>query len=127
MRFLSELIERPWLRAWKVLFVLSTVYLVGVVGFAIVTLPQIDQDQGHAAGFAAMAIIAMVAVALVAYVLALIGTVLLKREIAKPIVGALLLFGGLFVYLTSGGFVGFLPIVLGGVGVGGLAIYEELS
>lgn len=126
MTFLAEVVAQPRHRAWKVLFVCSTIYLLGALVFVPVSLAGLDSDQGHAAGFAAMALLAMLGVAVVAYLIALAAVVLLRRDIARPVVGALLLIGGVAVYVLSGGFVGFLPLAVLGIVVGGLAIFESM-
>lgn len=125
MNVFVEALSPPRLRSWKVLLVVSTVYVLGTLAFGVIGLTSIDGDQGHAAGFAAMALLALMAISVVAYAVALVAVVLLRREIATAVVGVVLAGGGLAVYVLSGGFVGFLPLALLGVVVGGLAIWES--
>lgn len=127
MGILTELTERPWLRSWKLLLVLSSVYLVSMSAFALLVLLTVDEEQGHAAGFAAMAAMLLVGVALVAYVVALVAVVLLKRDIAKPLVAIFLILGGTFTFTASGLFEGFFPLFAISLGVGLLALYESFS
>lgn len=126
MGVLSQLVERPWIRAWKLLLVLSSVYFVASIAFAMLVVTNLEEEQGHAAGFAALAAILLMGVVFIAYIVALIATILLKRETAKPLVGVSLIAGGAFVYLTSGLFVGFLPMFVIATVAGLLAIYESL-
>lgn len=111
--------------AWKVLVVLATVYLVLGLAFSIHTLLSLPDSQGHAGGFAALAAVLFAGVVLISYAIGLVIAWLLKRRIAVPIVTALLVLGSGFVYVMSGLFEGFLPMVLIGLIVGILAILEE--
>lgn len=110
--------------SWKVLIGLSGLYVVGAAAIAVVGVATIDPDQGHAGGFAALALTLFAGVAVVSFLAALVFGSLLRREVAKTPVSVLLILAGSFVYWASGWFELFLPVFLIAAVSGLLGLYE---
>lgn len=116
-----------WWASWKLLVGLTVVYAVGSLIVAlggIMITGRIGADQGHAAGFAALAFILFAFVAVVALIAALVFALALYYAVGKPIVGVALIGIGFYVYRASGWFEGFLPLFVIAAISGGVALYE---
>lgn len=127
MGFIGRLREGPFTRSWKVLVALAGLHLVGALGVAALVVLTVDESEGHAGGFAALAAVLFAAVGVVVFVVAVAFAWLLEREVAKPIVAIGLILAGWVPYWASGYFEGFLPVFVGALLVGALAIAEAMG
>lgn len=115
-----------WLVSWKLLLVSATVFMLGAAGAAIWGLATLPDNQGHAADFAGMAFLFFGAVGLLVFLVSLPLSYLLRRGGWARTVAALIIgLGGVFVYVSSGFFSGFLPVVLIALVVSVLGLFEE--
>lgn len=126
-RGVAALLEGPWFRSWKVLLVSTAVYTGGAIVFAVIALASIDLDQGHAAGFAALAIVFLVGVAVVSLFIAIVLAYALYRSVAKTAISIGIVVAGFTVFWTSGWFFGFLPLFVIACVSGILGLYESVS
>lgn len=112
----------PWLRSHRLLLVTATVFMLGAVAFAITGFWGVDEMPAGAA----IAFLAIAAIGIAAFLVALPAAWAFRRGgTAKTVAAVVIILAGAFVYYTSGFFVGFLPLFLIAVGIGGLALYEE--
>ncbi len=127
MGVLDEWRRTPWRRAWKLTVGLAGLYLLGSLGFAGLVLVRVDESQGHAGGFAAIAAVLFAVVGVAVFVGALAVAWVLRRGVAKLPVSVGVMVAGWLVYRASGYFEGFVPVFIGAVAVGVLGSYEAVS
>gem|GEM_PF-6339089 len=60
-----------WFESWKLLLVASTLFMLSAVGFGVYGLITLPTDQGHASGFAGLALLFFASVGVIVFVASL--------------------------------------------------------
>lgn len=113
---------QPWLKSFRLILILSTLFMIGAVLFAVSGFWGVDEMPAGAA----IAFLGIAAIGAAAFIISLPTAWAFRRGgKAKTVAAVVIIIAGAFVYFTSGFFVGFLPLFLIAAGIGGLALYEE--
>lgn len=116
------MVIKRWVQSYRLLLVAATVFMFGAVAFAIDGFWGVDEMPAGAA----IAFIGIAVIGIAAFLIPIPTAWAFRRGgPVKTVAAVVIILGGTFVYASSGFFIGFLPLFLIAVGIGGLALYEE--